>query len=83
MDNFEKIAAYVEGELSAEESAQFEQAMEANPELLREVGFQKDIVQGIQDFRKAELKARLDQLQVGSVSSSAVAASSSTASSRW
>lgn len=62
-----KIEAYLRNELSPMDQAAFEQDLAQNPALSKEVAFQKDLIQTIQLNRKAELKARLNNVQVPSV----------------
>lgn len=57
-----QIESYLSGQMSAEEAAKFESLLEVNPELQEELAFQSETIQGIGEFRKAELKARLDAL---------------------
>lgn len=58
------IERYLEGEMSGTEASQFEQMLQQDPILNSEFGFQQEIVNGIKDFRKAELKMRLDNVNV-------------------
>ncbi|MGD1842172.1 MAG: hypothetical protein ACFB0B_14940 [Thermonemataceae bacterium] len=58
------IEAYLQESLTATEQAAFEQALAADPQLQQVVAFQKNILEGIQQSRKAELKARLDQIVI-------------------
>lgn len=65
MSNLEKISAYLENEMSAEERQNFEQSVASNPELERELNLQKDIIEGIKEARKNELKAIMDNVPIG------------------
>ena len=56
------IEAYLSGQMSSEEVSKFESMLEVNPELKQELAWQAEVIQGIGNFRKAELKARLDAL---------------------
>lgn len=56
--------AYLRGELSGDERQLFETAMKEDPVFAGEVEFQKSVQQGISAYRKAELKARLDAIDV-------------------
>ncbi|MEM9981432.1 MAG: hypothetical protein AAF734_02975 [Bacteroidota bacterium] len=58
------IEAYLQERLTATEQAAFEQALAADPQLQQVVAFQKNILEGIQQSRKAELKARLNQIVI-------------------
>jgi Ni,Fe-hydrogenase I large subunit len=61
------IEAYLRNELSSFEKAAFEQEMAQNPNLSQEVLFQKDLIQTIQQNRRMELKARLQNVQTPSL----------------
>lgn len=56
--------AYLRGELSDKEHQLFEAAMQEDPIFAEEVQFQKSVQEGISAYRKAELKARLDAIEV-------------------
>lgn len=58
------IEQYVSGTISASDKAMLEAEIAANPSLQGDVDFHRDMVKGLRDFRKAELKARLDALPV-------------------
>jgi hypothetical protein len=58
------IESYLAGDLSAEQTTQFEKEISENPRLQNEVSLQKSIITAIQSGRKAELKARLNNLDV-------------------
>lgn len=60
----DQIDSYLSGRMTAEEAARFDASLQANPELRQEVAFQSEVVQGIQHYRKAQIKARLDAVQV-------------------
>ena len=60
----ELVGRYLEGEMSDLERLNFENQLVNNPSIQEEFQFQKDVIEGIKDFRKAELKARLDNIQV-------------------
>jgi hypothetical protein len=62
----EQIEAYLRSELSAEERQIFEEMIRRDPLLKNELDLQNDIVQSIQNYRKNQLKARLNQIQVDS-----------------
>ena len=63
-----QIEKYLEGGMSGEEMKSFESSLLKDPALKAEFQLQKDIVSSLKEFRKAELKARLDQINVGSYS---------------
>jgi hypothetical protein len=62
--NQQLIDNYLRNELSTSEAAQFESDLSSNPELLEQLQMDKLIVEGISDLRKAQLKSRLDAIQV-------------------
>jgi hypothetical protein len=61
----ELIDLYLRGDLSADQMKSFEADVASNPELRQEFQFQKDMVEGISNYRKMQLKSRLDAIQVG------------------
>jgi len=65
MSNEEKISAYLEGEMSEADKLQFEAAINNDAELQREVNLQQDIIDGIKEARRLEIKAMLDKVPVG------------------
>lgn len=60
------IDAYLTGKLSPEDSSRLLQSLEQDPALKEEFLLQKDMVQSLQSFRKQQLKARLNDIEVGS-----------------
>lgn len=64
--DIEKIEAYLLNRLGPDEKVAFEQAMNQNNLLAQEVAVQQETIQAIQQWRKAELKARLDAIEVHS-----------------
>ena len=63
--NYSKLVErYLEGEMSGQEAMEFEQLMNKDPMLAGEYNLQQDIVSGIKDYRKSELKLRLDNVDV-------------------
>ena len=62
----ELVERYLEGGMSDLERLNFENQLINNPAIQEEFQFQKDVVEGIKEYRKAELKARLDNIQVPS-----------------
>ncbi len=65
----ERIEAYLRNELSAAERADFEHLVSQDPLLYNEFLLQQEIVSGIQDYRKQQLKSRLNQIDVTSSAS--------------
>lgn len=66
----EQIEAYLKGELSPENASVLENEIAKNPILSNEVDLQKSIIETIKESRKAELKARLNNIDVQSGSQS-------------
>ncbi|MEM7297669.1 MAG: hypothetical protein AAF391_05320 [Bacteroidota bacterium] len=60
----EKIENYHSGRMTPEESAAFENELAANPDLKAESNLQADIISGLKNYRKAQLKARLDAVDL-------------------
>jgi hypothetical protein len=63
-DNSEKIEAYLRNDLSPIEKAEFEERIARDPLLQNELTLQQDIIASLQDFRKSELKARLNRIDL-------------------
>lgn len=61
----EQIDKYHSGRMSESEMASFEKQLESDPALKVESDLQADIVGGLKEYRKLELKARLDAINVG------------------
>ena len=57
-----QIEAYLSGQMTPEEVSKFESLLEVNPELQQQLAFQTEIIQGIGNYRKTELKARLEAI---------------------
>lgn len=86
--NIELIENYLSGNLSGTEKLQFEQQLMNDSALKDELSFQKMIKESIIDYRKAEIKGRLNNLTPASGSSStswltAIAASAVIGVSTW
>lgn len=60
----EKIEKYHSGEMSAGDKTSFESEIDSNPELRAESNLQGDIISGVKEYRKAQLKMRLDTINV-------------------
>jgi len=60
------VGAYLDGELSGNELDSFESLMNSNESLAREVRLQKEVIEGINAHRKAELITRLNNIPVSS-----------------
>ncbi len=61
----ELIDNYLTGGMSESAKVAFEEALQTDPLLQGEFQLQQGIVEGIKDFRKAELKAMLNNVEVG------------------
>lgn len=64
--NPEHIEAFLEDRLSPADAASFSNAIAQDPLLKNEVTLQQEIVEAIKNNRKAELKARLNKVEVSS-----------------
>ncbi|MFK7952054.1 MAG: hypothetical protein AB8B73_04355 [Ekhidna sp.] len=60
----ELIDQYHSGNMSPEKMIDFEKQIEGNPELKAESNFQSDIINGLKEVRKAELKSRLNAIDL-------------------
>ena len=65
LNHIEQIERYLEGNMSGEELQAFEKLLDKDPMLKSEFQLQEDIINAIKESRKAELKARLDNVNVG------------------
>ncbi len=75
MKNFEKVEAYFNNELSDSEKNDFFKKIESDTDLKSEFDFQSEVVNGIKEARKAELKAMLNRVPIASTGSSAIGSS--------
>lgn len=64
--DIETIEAFILNKLDKAESASFREALSKDPLLQQEFNVQKETIQSLQNFRKAELKARLNNIEVPS-----------------
>jgi hypothetical protein len=62
--NPENIEAYITNKMSAGEKAFFEHELAKDPLLHNEIDLQKDIVEALKSNRKAQLKNRLNNIQI-------------------
>lgn len=60
----EQIDNYHSGRMTPEEVIAFEKELATNPELKAESDLQREVVNGLKEFRKTQLKARLDAIDV-------------------
>lgn len=72
MINKELIDAYFNGELGTAEKENLLNQLSNNSELKQEFDLQSDIIEGLKNTRKAELKARLDNVAIGGSGTSAI-----------
>ncbi len=63
----QKLDLYHSGRMNAEEVTAFEKELASDPTLLAESNFQRDIINGLKDYRKTQLMARLDAIDVSPV----------------
>ena len=63
----EKIDLYHSGRMNPEEASSFESELASDPSLTAESDFQSDIINGLKEYRKTQLKARLDAIDVSPV----------------
>ena len=70
MTNSERIEAYFDEQLSSTEKESLLRDIEADQSLKAEFEFQKQVIEGIQTYRKQELISKLNTIKVGSAGSS-------------
>lgn len=58
------VDRYLDNEMSQIERLEFENQLIQNPELQEEFSFQKELIEGIKESRRLELKARLDGIPI-------------------
>ena len=63
-DQEEAIAQYLTRRMSEVERVAFEQKISESPQLSQKIEFEKQIAQGIKNYKKGILKSRLDQLEL-------------------
>ncbi|MES2731642.1 MAG: zf-HC2 domain-containing protein [Bacteroidota bacterium] len=66
-DGTNKIEAYLRNELSPRERSEFEAHITQDPLLQNELTIQSEIISALQNYRKVELKQRLNQIDVSTV----------------
>jgi hypothetical protein len=62
---FEQVGAFLDNELKGDELTSFNNELASNPELAKELNYQEQLIEGIKKSRHAELKSRLDSIQIG------------------
>lgn len=60
-----KIEEYHSGRMSSEQVNLFESELASDPSLQAESDFQGDIINGLKEYRKSELKTRLNTVEIG------------------
>ena len=60
----QQIESYLSGQMSPADASLFEAQLEVNPELQQELKFQTEVIRGISEYRKIQLKTRLDAINV-------------------
>ncbi|MGK7393943.1 MAG: hypothetical protein ACNS62_05205 [Candidatus Cyclobacteriaceae bacterium M3_2C_046] len=65
LNDIDQIEKYLEDQLSGTEKLDFERKLQQDPLLKNEFDWQKDMVESIKQFRKSELKSRLNAIKVG------------------
>jgi len=64
-DQEEAIAQYLTRRMSEVERSAFEKKISESPQLSQKIQFEKQIAQGIKNYKKGILKSRLNQLELG------------------
>ena len=64
LNHSEQITSYLEGHMSPGQMQEFEKQLHTDPLLRSEFELQNDIIHSIKDFRKSQLKTKLDQVPV-------------------
>jgi hypothetical protein len=64
LDHTERIASYLDGQMSPDQMQEFEKQLHTDPVLRSEFELQQDIIHSLRDFRKAQLKTSLNQVPV-------------------
>lgn len=64
LEHSENIASYLDGDMSLDQMQEFEKLLHTDPVLRSEFELQQDIIHTLQDFRKTQLKTRLDQVPI-------------------
>jgi len=58
------VGSYLDNEISEKQRMDFENQLQSNPELKQELGFQQEVINGVKNFRRLELKARLENIPI-------------------
>jgi hypothetical protein len=73
MTNIEQIEDYLTNRLGPQEKLTFEQQLASDPSLKADLELQKQIIEGVRNARRLELKAMLNQVPVAGSTSAAPA----------
>jgi hypothetical protein len=65
----EKLESYIRNELPETEKLELEEQLRQDPLLQNELTLQRDIISSLSDYRRNELKQRLNKIDVGSKNS--------------
>ena len=63
-NQIERIEKYNAGSMSANDATLFEKDLATDPSLKAENNFQSDIINGLKEYRKTQLKCRLDAIDI-------------------
>ncbi len=58
------VGSYLDNEMSEKQRMDFENQLQSNPDLSKELGFQQEVINGVKNFRRLELKARLENIPI-------------------
>mgnify|MGYP006274291215 CR=1 FL=1 len=61
---YQKIENYLTGNMSAEESSQFEEILRSDPAVRQEMDFQRSVIEGVKQYRKQQIKASLSEVTI-------------------
>ena len=61
------VQSYFDNEMSIEERLDFEQLIGQDPQLKQEFDLQKEVIEGIREYRRHEIKAHLSTVAVGGI----------------
>jgi len=58
------VGSYLDNEMSEKQRTDFENQLQNDPELKKEMQFQQEVINGVKDFRRLALKARLENIPI-------------------
>ncbi len=64
LTNEQLVGSYLDNEMSDIQRLEFENQLLQNPDLIEEYNLQKNLIEGIKETRRLELKARLDNIPI-------------------